>query len=240
VRRSHQRVLVVEDDRATRTFLADNLLAEGYEPLLADTSRDGLRLARMHAPDAVLLDLGLPDRDGLRLLDDLRSGDESGRIDPDVPILLLTGRSTEMDRIRGLERGADDYVLKPFSYPELRLRLQAVIRRASVRPARGRVRVGPLVIDPTARDVRLDGEALDLSQKEYALLLVLASQPSRVFTKQELLREVWGYRARGTTRTLESHACRLRGKLTHGDVRFVVNVWGVGYRLIEVGTAVAA
>jgi DNA-binding response OmpR family regulator len=236
--RLSQRILIVEDDRATRMFLGDNLLADGYEPLLADCARDALRLARTHGPDAVLLDLGLPDRDGLRLLEELRSGDGVGRVDPDIPILVLTGRGGELDRIRGLERGADDYVLKPFSYHELRLRMAATLRRAGGRPARGRLRVGPLEIDPAARDVRLDGNRLELSQKEYGLLLALAAQPTRVCTKQDLLRDVWGFRARGTTRTLDSHACRLRAKLAHPDVQFVVNVWGVGYRLIDLPGAV--
>jgi DNA-binding response OmpR family regulator len=95
------------------------------------------------------------------------------------------------------------------------------------------VRVGPLQIDPAARDVRLDGARLELSQKEYGLLLALAAQPTRVCPKEDLLRDVWGFRARGTTRTLDSHACRLRAKLAHPDVQFVVNVWGVGYRLID-------
>jgi DNA-binding winged helix-turn-helix (wHTH) protein len=123
---------------------------------------------------------------------------------------------------------------KPFSYPELRLRLLAVLRRAGLRPARGRLRVGPLEIDPASRDVTLGGERLTLSQKEYGLLVLLASQPTRVFTKDEILREVWGFRARSATRTLDSHACRLRAKLAHPDVRFVLNVWGVGYRLVDV------
>jgi DNA-binding response OmpR family regulator len=231
-RLSH-RILIVEDDRVTRTFLADNLLADGYEPLLADCARDAMRLVRMHGPDAVLLDLGLPDRDGLRLLEELRSGDGVGRVDPDIPVLVLTGRGAELDRIRGLEQGADDYVVKPFSYYELRLRMAAALRRAGARPARGRLRVGPLQIDPAARDVRLDGARLELSQKEYGLLLALAAQPTRVCPKEDLLRDVWGFRARGTTRTLDSHACRLRAKLAHPDVQFVVNVWGVGYRLID-------
>jgi len=227
------RILIVEDDRVTRTFLGDNLLADGYEPLLADSAREAMRLARLHGPDAVLLDLGLPDRDGLRLLEELREGDGVGRVDPDVPVLVLTGRAGELDRLRGFEHGADDYVVKPFSYAELRLRIGAVLRRSAGRPPRGRLRIGPLAIDPAAREVHLDGVRLELSQKEYGLLLALAAEPARVCTKEQLLRDVWGFRARGTTRTLDSHACRLRAKLAHPDVRFVVNVWGVGYRLVD-------
>jgi DNA-binding response OmpR family regulator len=240
VRDPAHRILIVEDDRVTRTFLADNLLADGEEPLVADCARDALRLARTHRPDAVLLDLGLPDRDGLRVLEELRAGDSAGRFDPGLPIVILTGRDDELDRIRGLERGADDYVIKPFSYPELRLRLMSVMRRARLRPARTRLRVGPLEIEPAARDVRLDGVRLVLSQKEYGLLVLLAAQPTKVFTKDEILREVWGYRSRPATRTLDSHACRLRAKLAHPAVKFVVNVWGVGYRLVDVSTSAEA
>jgi DNA-binding response OmpR family regulator len=134
------------------------------------------------------------------------------------------------------ERGCDDYLCKPFIYMELLARVQALLRRANGRRALGRVRVGNLEIDPPARMARLHGEPLDLSQKEFALLRMLASEPTRVYTKQELLRTIWGY-ALGTTRTLDSHACRLRQKLAAGGDRYVVNVWGVGYRLTDpIGT----
>jgi DNA-binding response OmpR family regulator len=138
-----------------------------------------------------------------------------------------------VDRLRGFERGADDFVIKPFSYAELRWRIVAVLRRTSERRGRGRLRVGALELDPTAREVRLRGRPVPLSQKEFALLRALAAEPTRVWTKAELLRDVWGFRSLGTTRTLDSHACRLRHKLAaHGD-RFVINVWGVGYRLVD-------
>ena len=135
--------------------------------------------------------------------------------------------------MRGFERGADDYVAKPFSYGELRARVAALLRRAGGGRATGRLRVGTLEIDPPSREVRLRGERVELSQKEFALLRTLAAEPTRVFTKEELLRDVWGFRSLGATRTLDSHACRLRQKLgAHGD-RYVVNVWGVGYRLVD-------
>jgi DNA-binding response OmpR family regulator len=152
-------------------------------------------------------------------------------VDPRTPLLLLSGRDGELDRIRGFERGADDYVCKPFSYPELRSRVAALLRRSGQRPRTGRLRVGELVIDPVSREVTMRETRIELSAKEFALLRVLASDPGRVFTKDELLRDVWGFRARGTTRTLDSHACRLRRKLGVRGERFVVNVWGVGYRL---------
>ncbi len=138
------------------------------------------------------------------------------------------------------ERGCDDYVVKPFSYPELRGRVGALLRRGGARRRHGRLRVGELEIDPPARLARLRGGPVELSQKEFALLRVLAAEPTRVFTKAELLRTIWGFRSMGTTRTLDSHACRLRHKLgVHGD-RFVVNVWGVGYRLVDPVVALAA
>jgi len=227
-------ILVVEDDAATRTFLADNLTADGYELLVADTAQHGLRLLETKFPDLVLVDIGLPDASGFEVLRRVREADGiASRLDPSTPLVLLTGRDGELDRVRGFERGADDYVCNPFSYPELRGRLAALLRRADHRRRTGRLRVGELDIDPQARTARLRGEALALSQKEFALLRMLAGEPARVFTKDELLRQIWGFRHLGTSRTLDSHACRLRHKLgVHGD-RFVVNVWGIGYRLVD-------
>ncbi len=227
-------LLVVEDDAATATFLADNLTADGYEVLVADTVRDALRLLEHKFPDLVLVDIGLPDADGLTLIDRVRAADGlATRVNPDVALLAVSGRATELDVLRGLERGADDYVTKPFSYPELRQRIRALLRRADRRTRLGRLRVGDLEVDPPAREARLRGRRIDLSQKEFALLRALASDPVRVFTKEELLRTVWGFRSMGSTRTLDSHACRLRHKLARDGDRFVVNVWGVGYRLVD-------
>jgi len=234
-------ILVVEDDDATRTFLADNLTADGFELLVADCARDGLRLMETKFPDLVLVDVGLPDTSGFELLRRVRRADGiASRIDPRTPIVLISGRVSEIDRVRGFERGCDDYVCKPFSYPELRGRVSALLRRVNRRRSLGRLRIGDLEVDPPSREVRLRGARIDLSQKEFALLRTLASEPARVFTKDELLRSIWGFRTRGTTRTLDSHACRLRQKLAaHGD-RFVVNVWGVGYRLVDAPAEVAA
>jgi DNA-binding response OmpR family regulator len=231
-------ILVVEDDPPTRTFLADNLTADGYELLVAGSVREAAKLLDERAPDLAVIDLGLPDGDGLQLVGHVRRADGTTRgADPDLPVVVLTGRAGELDRMRGWERGCDDYVVKPFAYPELRARIAAVLRRAQGRRRNGRIVIGALEIDPAGRDVRLGGEPVTLASKEYALLRALAAEPARVFTKEELLRDVWGFRSLGNTRTLDSHACRLRQKLAARGGRYVVNVWGVGYRLLDGGAA---
>src|SRR5439155_7130002 len=127
-------ILVVEDDDATRTFLADNLTADNYELLVADTARDGLRLLEHKFPDLAVIDLGLPDADGLELIRQVRDADGvATRVNPDTPLIVLTGRAGELDRLRGFERGADDYMVKPYSYPELRARVAALLRRSDRR-----------------------------------------------------------------------------------------------------------
>jgi DNA-binding response OmpR family regulator len=225
------RILVVEDDPTTAAFLADNLEADGFEIATASGTGEAMRAVDLRQPDLVVLDVLLEDGSGLEVLDRIRASDgTSARIDPDVPVLILSGRGSEVERVRGFERGADDYLVKPFAYPELVARVRALLRRASGRPKRGPIRVGDLFMDPTTRDVRLGERALTLSVKEFALLHALASQPTRVVPKAELLRDVWGYRTIGATRTVDAHACRLRKKL---GARWVMNVRGVGYRLLE-------
>jgi DNA-binding response OmpR family regulator len=227
-------ILLIEDDRMTRRFLADNLTADGYEVLEAECADDGERMLASEFPDLAILDLGLPDRDGLELLVAVREADRiAGRFDPDLPIVVLSGRTGELDRLRGFERGCDDYLIKPFSYKELQARVGAVLRRRQRRPGPGKMRIGPLEIEPLARRVWLGGEEVRLSKKEFALLRALASDPTRVFTREELLRGVWGFRSMGHTRTLDSHASRELLAQARGGQRYIVNVWGVGYRLID-------
>ena len=227
-------ILLVEDHTATRTFLADNLVADGYDVLEAESTADARRLIDTAFPDAAIVDLGLPDRDGLELVRDVRTADRiADRADPDLPILILSGRTGELARLRGFERGADDYVVKPFSYPELHARLVALLRRNVRRPRSGRRRIGPLEIDILARQAWIEGRPVKLSKKEFGLLQALAADPTKVCTREELLRSVWGFRALCETRTLDSHASRLRNKLSCKDVRFVINVWGVGYKLVD-------
>jgi DNA-binding response OmpR family regulator len=226
-------ILLVEDHVVTRRFLGENLAADGYTVLEAPTAHEADRLIASAFPDLAILDLGLPDGDGLELLARLRASERTaGGPDPDLPVLILTGRTGELDRLRGFRRGADDYVAKPFGYPEVLARVGALLRRAQRRPGDGRVRIGVLEIDPVLHAAWVRGEPVALSKKEFALLRALASDPERVFTREELLRMVWGFREDPrSTRTLDSHAFRLRRKLGRQGDRFVVNVWAVGLRL---------
>jgi DNA-binding response OmpR family regulator len=227
-------ILVVEDDDPTRTFLADNLTADGYDLVVARSAAEGMRLAETRYPDLAILDVGLPDASGLELLDRVRASDGvASRADSGLPVIVLSGRTAELDRLRGFDRGADDYLPKPFSYPELRARVAALLRRSELRRRGGRMRVGPIELDPMSRLVSVHGEPVALSQKEFALLRALITEPTRVLTKEELMRSVWGCRSMGVSRTLDSHACRLRQKLAVRGDRFIVNVWGVGYRLVD-------
>ena len=226
-------VVVCEDDPPTLDLLCDHLLAERFEPFAAASAADALRLCHFKQPELLLLDLNLPDASGLDVLREIRASEgATGPYDPGLAVIVLSGRGTDADRLRGLECGADDYVVKPFSIGELVARMRVILRRRDGRRA-GPLRVGELVVDPARREVRVDGRPVQLANKEFSLLRMLASDPTRVFTKAELLRDVWGFRSLGRTRTLDSHASRLRRKLDPEHGRWVVNCWGVGYRLID-------
>jgi DNA-binding response OmpR family regulator len=227
-------ILLVEDDEATRRFLADNLTADGFEVFTAGAAEEGLRAVEARAPSLILLDLGLRDGSGLELLDRVRAADGFAlRADAAVPVIVLTGRSGDADRVRSFARGADDHVCKPFLYSELLGRVRALLRRAEGRRGRGVLHVGELSVDPLTRTVTLAGRPVELPPKEFALLRALAEEPTRVFGKHELLRDVWGYRSMGATRTLDAHACRLRRRLVPSGRDWVLNVRGVGYRLTD-------
>lgn len=218
----------------TLEVLCENLSADRFGVLPAPSASDALRLCRYKQPDLMLLDLSLPDASGLDVLREIREADGSAtRFDPRLPVIVLSGRGSEEDRVRGLEFGADDYLVKPVDYRELRARIEAVLRRGARVRHDGPHRVGELVVDPVRRQVWLGGREVMLSNKEFGLLRVLASDPHRVFTKSELLAEVWGFRAPTKTRTLDSHTSKLRRKLDPEHGRYVVNCWGIGYRLLE-------
>jgi DNA-binding response OmpR family regulator len=227
-------ILVVEDDEATRGFLAENLAADGFRVAGAASAAEALRAIEVRQPALVLLDLRLEGGSGLDVLDRVRSADGlASRLDPDLPVIVLSGRAGDADRVRSFDRGADDHLTKPFLYAELLARMRAVLRRAEGRRGRGVLRVGELTLDPSTRAVRLAGRRIELAAKEFALLQALAEQPTRVYPKQELLRDVWGYLSVGNTRTLDAHAYRLRRKLRPSNRLWVVNVRGVGYKLTE-------
>lgn len=226
-------VVVCEDDTPTLELLCEHLVADRFGVLPAPSASDALRLCRYKAPDLMLLDLALPDASGLDVLREVREADGAvSRFDSRLPVIVLTGRGAEDDRVRGLEFGADDYVVKPFSYAELRARIGAVLRRGAERGG-GPIRVGEIVVDPTRRKAWVGGEEVQLAKKEFSLLRMLASDPHRVFSKRELLNQVWGQRMPTKTRTLDSHASRLRRKIDPERGRYVVNCWGIGYRLLE-------
>jgi DNA-binding response OmpR family regulator len=211
-------LLLAEPEPATRGFLERHLRQDGFEVFQA---LDGRAVE--------LLDVARPD---LVIAADSVAADLCRRA-ADVPVIVI-GRpdSDAVDRVRAFDGGCDDYVGRPFHYEELLARIRAVLRRVS--PAAGdRIEVGELVIDRAARRVTVGGTPVLLATKEYELLVKLATQPARVFTKEQLLREVWGFRSLGRTRTLDSHASRLRRKLAAAGGDFVRNVWGVGYALTD-------
>jgi DNA-binding response OmpR family regulator len=226
-------LVVCEDDAVTLDLLCEHLAADRFGVMPAPSASDALRLCRYNHPDLLLLDLSLPDASGLDVLREIREADGiDSRFDPRLPVIVLTGRSGDTDKVRGLDSGADDFLTKPFQYGELRARIGAVLRRR-LHPQDGPSRVGDLVIDPLRRKVAVGEREVPLSKKEFALLRMLATDPTRVFTKQELLDAVWAYKGNQKTRTLDSHASRLRRKLDPDEGRFVINCWGIGYRLID-------
>ena len=223
-------LLIVEDDETVAEFLVDNLREDGHAVTTAATASDAIAILRRGVPEIALVDVSLPDGSGLEVVRKIRAG-EAGP--PDVGVIMVSGRGTEQDRVRAFERGVDDYVVKPFSYPELLLRASALETRL-----RGRVgsviAVGPLRIDLAARSAMVNGQMLRLPGKEYELLAVLARDPHKVHMKEDLMERIWGYRNAGT-RTLDSHASRLRRRLMAvSDGPWVINNWSVGYSLLAV------
>ncbi len=236
LRRRGARVLVVESDPELGPAIVEQLTADAYEAELARTAEHARARAAGRPPSVVVLgDLG-PPRGALELLEEIREPTRAGTPwTQDTPVVVIGPRAQELDLLRAFDAGADDYLARPPVYLELRARLRAILRRATSTPGDGRsLRVGPLSIDLLARSASLDGQAVDLRRQEFELLVHLAREPERVFAREELLRAVWGYRSSGATRTIDSHASRLRRKLAaRGEGHlWVINVWGVGYRLI--------
>jgi len=221
-------VLVVDDEPIVRDVVVRYLRRDGFTTLEAADGDSARRLIETGEPELVVLDVMLPGTDGLALCRWIRSRG-------DLPVIMLTARGEEADRIVGLELGADDYVTKPFSPRELAVRVQTVLRRAAPpsSPA-SRIELEGLTIDPATREVERDGEILRLTAKEFDLLYFLASNPRRVFSRDQLMGRVWGYEAAVDTGTVTVHMRRLRSKIERdpSNPRHLETVWGVGYRFV--------
>jgi DNA-binding response OmpR family regulator len=215
------RVLVVEDDPAVSEPLIAGLERHGFQVFPCAFAMQVLPAVQQEDPNVVVLDLGLPDGDGLDVLKEIRRFS-------DVPVIILTARGDETDRIVGLELGSDDYMVKPFSVRELAARIRAISRRRRADPAS---ETGRILVDRVRRSVIVDGNSVDLTAKEFDLLSVLAEEPGRVISRQELFSRVWDPVWTGTGKTLDVHIASLRRKL--GDTNLIETVRGVGYRMVE-------
>jgi len=227
-------ILLVEDDPDIANLLDLHLSDEGYEVDIVSEGDEGLTRALSEDYALVILDIMLPGMDGFDICREIRAEKRS------LPILMLTAKSEEVDKVLGLELGADDYITKPFSIREVLARVKAIFRRieydqeAAQQPAQ-RVQLGRLAIDPEKRKVTLDGDTLELTNKEFDLLLLFARHPGKAFNRQELLDEVWGYQYSGYSHTVNTHINRLRNKIEDApsDPQYVKTVWGVGYRFAD-------
>ena len=227
---SMARILLVEDDADIRRLVADSISRLGYDVISASSAMEGLQAAVAEAPDLVVLDLGLPDVDGSELLRMLRAVSA-------VPVVVATARGDDASVVKLLDAGADDYLVKPYSTAQLEARVRAVLRRAESksRSASAMVSVGGIRIDVAARDVSVDGAPLDLSPKEFDLLLTLAERAGEVVSKRELLAQVWREPWGGSERTVDVHLSWLRKKLgeTANEPRYLRTVHGVGVKLVD-------
>ncbi len=223
-----RKVLVVEDDPSIATGLRINLESEGYEVVVADDGERGLELARSLAPDLILLDVMLPRRNGLEVLHTLRS---EGRT---MPVIVLSAKTGEMDKVAGLELGAEDYVAKPFSLAELLARVRAALRRHSpvLGVGRGAVCFGDVVVDVDGHSVTRGGESVDVTATEFDVLVCLMNERGRVLSREAIFRRVWGVNHHGTARTVDNFVQQLRSKLERDpqDPELIQTVRGVGYK----------
>ncbi len=224
------KILVVDDEPSIVDVLTYNLTKAGHQPLVARDGERALALASAERPDLVILDLMLPGIDGLEVCRTLRKGG-------DLPIIMLTAKDEEIDRVVGLELGADDYVVKPFSVRELMARVKAVLRRAQPKPSETApaLQVGGLRLDVARREVAWQGTPFDVTATQFELLHVLMADPGRVFSREELLNRVWGYEYYGDTRTVDSAIKRLRARLRQvaDAADLIVTVRDAGYKLSD-------
>ncbi|MFO0681491.1 MAG: response regulator [Sandaracinus sp.] len=222
-------VLVIEDEAPMRKFLRATLESHGYAAVLAETASEGIAMATQHSPDVVLLDLGLPDKDGLEVTQILRGWSK-------VPIIVLSARGREDDKVQALDAGADDYLTKPFGVNELLARMRVALRhRTGADPATGLLDLGELQIDVPRHEVHVRGELVHLTPIEFKLLLVLATHAGKVLTHRQILREVWGPNATEHTHYLRVHMTHMRRKLEldSAQPKLLLNEPGVGYRLVD-------
>jgi two-component system alkaline phosphatase synthesis response regulator PhoP len=220
------RILVIEDNEDLAFGLRNNLEFEGYEVLVAGDGKMGLELATQELPDLIILDLTLLELDGLEVLERLRSAGNK------VPVLVLTARQEETDKVRGLKLGADDYVTKPFGLMELLARVEALLRRTTGSELQNLIQIGEVEIDVDARIVTKSGERVDLSPRELDLLLALIEHQGKVVSRQQLLTDVWGHSGQVVTRTVDTHIAELRRKLEPDPAkpRYIQTARKAGYR----------
>ena len=235
IQASDKRILVVEDDPDISHLLEINLMDIAFQVDVVNNGVDGLNRASNHDYQLIVLDLMLPGMDGLELCRRLRSQSVN------IPVLMLTARSSELDRVLGLELGADDYLTKPFSIKELQARVKAILRRVEFSAKQlaanpdEKIEVASLLIDVSGRNVFIDHQPVELTAKEFDLLLYFARHPGRVYSRGQLLDYVWGYSHNGYEHTVNSHINRLRKKIEKNpqQSQYIETVWGVGYRFRE-------
>lgn len=224
---SETSILIIEDEPEIRKFLKAALTSHDYKPSFAETAKDGIKLVTSHPPEIIILDLGLPDMDGLEVIKTVREWSS-------VPIIVLSARGQEEDKVNALELGADDYLTKPFGVPELLARLKVALRHARQSPATASAlfEVGDVSVDLEKRVVKVKGEEVHLTPTEYKLLAVLVKHAGKVITQQQLLKEVWGKHSTENSHYLRVYAQHLRNKLGDDPMRprYIVTEAGVGYR----------
>ncbi len=228
---STKQILVIEDDPDIGDMLEINLRDEGYTVEVAADGIAGLKLLKANRYDLLVLDLMLPGIDGLEICREMR------RMEDYQPIVIISAKATETQRVLGLELGADDYLTKPFSVPELIARIRALLRRVKAMQRQAQLKIGminsgELCIDPASHEVSITGQSIALTSKEFELLLFFVRNPGKVFTRLALLDQVWGYSHDGYEHTVNSHINRLRGKIEHDPANpvYIQTVWGVGYK----------
>lgn len=229
-------ILVIEDDNDIGTLIRKTLDSSHYSTNVSTTGEEGLKLFKTSRPDMIILDLSLPDMDGIDICRTIRKNDES------TPIFILTARNEEIDRIMGLELGADDYITKPFSIRELKARVDVFFRRwdnqsknnssRSSVSIEGEIIRGALRIDPVRRRVTIGDQIINISRKEFEILHLLASSPGKVFSREMILEAIWGIEWDGFERMIDSHIKRIRSKLEKNSIQpeWIETIWGVGYR----------